>query len=203
MHIAVIGITGQVGSRIGSELLRRGHNVLGLARDVTGVTQQPNLVLKPVDATVPEQITRLISGNDAVVSATRFRTSDPEALLEAVRASHVSRLAVVGGAASLLLPTGQKLIDSPDFPEAAKEEAHAGITFLAVLQKEHRIDWTFLSPSAQFAPGERTTHFRLGTDDLLVDGDGKSWISMEDFAIALVDELERPAHPRQRFTVGY
>jgi putative NADH-flavin reductase len=159
--------------------------------------------LRTVDANKPEQITPLISGSDAVVSATRFRTCDPEALLEAVRASHVPRLIVVGGAASLRLPSGQKLLDSPDFPESAKEEARAGITFLAVLQKEQTVDWTFLSPAAQFAPGERTTHFRLGRDGLLVDVNGKSWISMEDFAIALVDELERPAHHRQRFTVGY
>jgi putative NADH-flavin reductase len=203
MRVAVIGITGQVGSRVGSELLRRGHSVLGLARDVTGVTPQANLVLVTVDANAPEQIAGLIAGNDAVVSATRFRTSDPEALLEGVRASHVPRLMVVGGAASLLLPSGQRLIESPDFPAAAREEAGAGISFLAVLQKEQKVDWTFLSPSAMFAPGERTTHFRLGKDELLVDAKGKSWISMEDFAIALVDELERPAHHRQRFTVGY
>jgi putative NADH-flavin reductase len=203
MHIAVIGITGQVGSRVASELLRRGHNVLGLARDITGVTPEPNLILKAVDANAPEQMTPLIIGSDAVVSATRFRTSDPESLLEAVRASHVPRLMVVGGAASLLLPSGQKLIDSPGFPESAKEEARAGITYLAVLQTERVIDWTFLSPSAQFAPGERTTQFRLGTDEVLVDATGKSWISMEDFAIALANELERPAHHQQRFTVGY
>jgi putative NADH-flavin reductase len=203
MYIALIGVTGHVGSRVASELLRRGHHVLGLARDIRGVTPQPNLTLEAVDSNAPAQIAPLISGNDAVVSATRFRTSNPEALLEAVRASQVPRLLVVGGAASLLLPSGQMLIDSPGFPESAREEAHAGIAYLAVLQNEHTIDWTFLSPSAQFAPGERTTRFRLGTDELLVDASGKSWISMEDFAIALVDELERPAHHRQRFTVGY
>jgi putative NADH-flavin reductase len=203
MHIALIGVTGQVGSRICGELLRRGHEVLGLARDISGLTPQPNLTLGTVDANAPGQITPLILGSDAVVSATRFRTSNPETLLEAVHASHVPRLMVVGGAASLLLPTGLRLIDSPGFPEAAKEEGRAGVTCLAVLQKEQMIDWIFLSPSAQFAPGERTTHFRLGTDELLVDVNGKSWISMEDFAIALVDELERPAHHRQRFTVGY
>jgi putative NADH-flavin reductase len=203
MHIAVIGITGQVGSRVAIEILRRGHNVLGLARNIDGVTPQSNLVVKAVDATAPGQVARLITGKDAVVSATRFRTTDPETLLEAVRASHVPRLMVVGGAASLLLPSGEKLLDSPGFPEAAREEARAGVTFLSALQKEREIDWAFLSPSAQFAPGERTSHFRVGTDELLVDANGKSWISMEDFAIALVDELERPAHHRQRFTVGY
>lgn len=203
MRVTLIGITGNAGSRVASELLLRGHEVLGLARDISKVTPQPRLTLGTVDANAPEQLKPFISGSDAVVSATRFRTSHPEALLQAVRASQVPRLMVVGGAASLLLPTGQRLIDNPNLPEAVKEEGSAGVAYLAVLQKEHAIDWIFLSPSAQFAPGERTTHFRLGTDQLLVDGNGKSWISMEDFAIALVDELERPAHHRQRFTVGY
>jgi putative NADH-flavin reductase len=203
MNVALIGITGHVGSRVAKELLRRGHKVLGLARNTTGVTPQPNLTIAKSDATVPSQLSQLLAGSDAVVSASRFRTSDPTALLEAVKLSRVPRLLVVGGAASLRLPSGQRLIDMPDFPEAYKDEARAGVNFLAVLQKEDKVDWTFLSPSAEFVPGDRTTHFRLGTDELLVDANGRSWISMEDFAIALVDELEHPAHHRQRFTVGY
>lgn len=203
MKVALIGITGHVGSRVASELLRRSHEVLGLARHPAHVVSQPNLTLAQSDATLPSQLSQLLVGNDAVVSASRFRTSDPTALLEAMKLSRVPRLLVVGGAASLRLPSGQRLIDTPDFPEAYKDEARAGVNFLAALQKDDQVDWTFLSPSAEFIPGERTTHFRLGTDELLVDANGRSWVSMEDFAIALVDELEHPAHVRRRFTVGY
>ena len=110
---------------------------------------------------------------------------------------------VVGGAGSLQVAPGKALIDTPGFPEAYKAESSAGGRFLDALRKEGDLDWTFLSPSAEFAPGERTGRFRLGGNELLVDATGKSRISMEDFAIAFVDELEHPKHNRQRFTVGY
>jgi len=110
---------------------------------------------------------------------------------------------VVGGAGSLEVAPGVALIDTPQFPAAYKAEASAGRDFLNVLRGEQALDWTFLSPSALFEPGPRTGRFRLGTDSLLVDADGNSAISMEDYAIALVDELEQPNHSRQRFTVGY
>jgi hypothetical protein len=98
---------------------------------------------------------------------------------------------------------GKTLVDTPDFPEAYKAESQAGAEFLSALRHEKDLDWTFLSPSAEFAPGERTGKFRLGGDQLLFDTNGKSWISIEDFAIAMVHELEHPKHSRQRFTVGY
>jgi putative NADH-flavin reductase len=109
----------------------------------------------------------------------------------------------VGGAGTLEVAPGKALIDTPDFPEAYKREAAAGGKFLDALRSEREIDWTCLSPSAEFVPGRRTGQFRLGDDRLLVDASGRSWISMEDFAIALVDELETPKHCRRRFTVGY
>ena len=108
-----------------------------------------------------------------------------------------------GGAGSLAVAPGKALMNAADFPEAFKAEATAGAKFLEALRQEHDLDWTFLSPSANFAPGERTGTFRLGGDELLVDANGKSWISMEDFAIAMVDELENPRHRARRFTVGY
>jgi len=95
------------------------------------------------------------------------------------------------------------VIDTPNFPEAYKAEASAGAAFHEVLRNEKELDWTFLSPSAEFVDGERTGKFRLGKDDLLVSAEGRSWISFEDFAIAFIDELEKPAHSRQRYTVGY
>lgn len=113
------------------------------------------------------------------------------------------RLVMVGGAATLETAPGRMLFDAPGFPEAYKPEAQAGRLALDVLRKEKDLDWTFLSPAAEFAPGKRTGKFRVGGEQLLSGASGKSWISMEDYAIAFVDELEAPKHPRQRFTVGY
>lgn len=136
------------------------------------------------------------------LSAANFTSTEPRTLIDAVRASGVPRYLVVGGAGSLEVAPGQRVIDLPDFPEAYKEEASRGADFLAQLQQETELDWTFLSPSAEFVPGERTGQFRLGKDALLSNEQG-SRISFEDYAVAMVDEIERPAHSRQRFTVGY
>ena len=203
MNIALIGISGRVGSRLLAELLARGHSVTGIARSAAGVAPRPSLVIKVADATDPAQLTPLLAGHDAAISATRFVSADPKALVAAVKQAGVPRLLVVGGAGSLEVAPGKALVDSPGFPDAYKAESTIGRAFLDVLRAEPTLDWTFLSPSAEFAPGPRTGKFRLGADRLLVDDHGKSWISMEDFAIALVDELERPAHSRRRFTVGY
>ncbi len=203
MNIALIGVSGRVGSRLLAELLRRGHHVTGIARHASKVAAQPRLVLKDADANQPSQLAPLLGGHDAVVSATKFLSTDAAALIAAVKRAGALRLAVVGGAGSLEVASGQALIDTPDFPAAYKPEAEAGRRFLDMLRKEPQLDWTFLSPSAEFAPGERTGTFRLGGDYLLTDANGKSWISMEDFAIAFADELEVPRHSRQRFTVGY
>ena len=127
----------------------------------------------------------------------------PQAIIGAVKKAGVKRLLVVGGAGSLEVAPGRLLIDTPEFPAEYKPEALAGKEFLRVLRAEHDLDWTYLSPSAVFVPGPKTGTFRLGTDSLLTGADGKSWVSMEDFAIAMVDELEKPRHSRQRFTVGY
>ena len=142
-------------------------------------------------------------GNDAVISASRFVSSDADALATAVKTAGVKRLLVVGGAGSLEIAPGKALMDTDGFPEAFKAEAKAGARFLDRLRSEPVLDWTFLSPSAEFGPGERTGKFRLGSDQLLTDANGKSHISMEDFAIAMVNEVEQPAHIRHRFTVGY
>jgi putative NADH-flavin reductase len=203
MKVALIGVSGLVGSRLLAELLRRGDEVTGIARDTRGVAARPHLLLKNGDATRPAQLAPLLAGHDAVISATRFATSDAAALIAAMKQAGVPRLLVVGGAGSLEMAPGQALIDTPGFPAAYKPEAEAGRRFLDTLRNEPHLDWTFLSPSAEFAPGERTGRFRLGGDMLLTDANGHSWISMEDFAIAMVDELEAPKHSRQRFTVGY
>jgi putative NADH-flavin reductase len=203
-HIAILGITGNAGSRIAGELLARGHRVTGIARDPSKATARPGLTLVAADATQVSALAPLLQGHDVVVSATRFVGGiDAATLVAAAKQAGVPRIAVVGGAGSLEVAPGVALIDTPQFPDAYKAEAGAGRVFLQALRAEQGIDWTFLSPSALFAPGERTGKFRLGGDQLLVDAQGNSHISMEDFAIALADEIERPQHARQRFTVGY
>lgn len=203
MNIAVIGITGRVGSRIAAELLQRGHAVTGIARDVSKTAAREGLSLKRGDANNVALLTPLLVSHYAVISALHFVGTNPETLMNAVKKAGVKRFLVVGGAGSLEVAPGRMLKDTPEFPAAWKPEAEAGARFLDVLKREQALDWAFLSPSAEFAPGERTGKFRLGDDRLLMDATGKSHISMEDFAIAMVDELERPTHHRRRFTVGY
>lgn len=203
MKVALIGSSGRVGSRLVTELLTRGHSVTGIERNPEKSAARSGLTIKQGDATQPAMLAPLCAGHDAVISATRFVTSDASALIDAVRKSGVKRLLVVGGAGSLETQPGVALLDTPGFPQSYLPEARAGAKFLEVLRAEKEIDWTFLSPSAEFAPGVRTGKFRLGGNTLLTDAAGKSSISMEDFAIAMVGELEHPAHSRQRFTVGY
>lgn len=203
-QVALLGITGRAGSRIATELLQRGHTVTGIARDASKAAAQAGLTLQSADATSVDALVPLLRGHDVLISATRFDGgSDAATLIAAARQAGVQRLVVVGGAGSLEIAPGQALVDTPQFPAAYKPEALAGRTFLQVLRAEPVLDWTFLSPSALFEPGERTGQFRLGGDQLLADAAGHSRISMEDYAIALVDEIEAPRHSRQRFTVGY
>jgi len=203
MKVAVIGIRGRVGSRLATELLLRGHSVTGIGRSPVKIDPRPGVTLKQGDATQSLTLAPLLAGHDAVLSASRFQTSDANRLITAVKKAGVKRPLIVGGAGSLEVAPGKALVDTPDFPEAYKVEARAGVKFLDTLRNEKELDWTYLSPSAELSPGERTGKFRIGGDQLLVDSNGKSWISMEDFAIAMVDEVEHPKHSRRRFTVGY
>ncbi|TDK32567.1 NAD(P)-dependent oxidoreductase [Luteimonas terrae] len=203
-RIALIGITGRAGSRIASELLARGHRVTGIARNTADTPAQAGLTLLSADASRSEAVAPLLQGHDVVVSATRFDGgSTADVLLDALRQAGVRRLLVVGGAGSLEVAPGVALIDTPGFPEAYKAEAGAGRAFLEALRGVGDIDWTFVSPGAVFEPGTRTGSFRLGGDAFMVDSDGNSAVSMEDYAIAFADEIERPAHVRQRFSVAY
>lgn len=200
--IALIGASGNAGSRILKELSDRGHKVTAIARSPEKIASLPNVVAKQGDVFDRAGLSELLKGHDAVISAVHFTASDPVTLIEAVRASGVPRYLVVGGAGSLEIAPGQRVVDLPDFPAAYKAEATKGAEFLDRLRGEKQLDWTFLSPSAEFVPGEKTGKFRLGKDGLLSNTEG-SRISFEDYAIALVDEIEKPQHSRQRFTVGY
>jgi putative NADH-flavin reductase len=203
MKIAVIGASGRAGSRIVAELSRRGHTVTAIARDPEKIAKLPSVSAKKGDAHDQAALAALIAGHDAAISSIHFLASDPEKLIGAAKDSKVGRYLVVGGAGSLEVASGVRLVTTPNFPAQYKAEAEKGADFLDRLRQETTLNWTFLSPSALFIDGERTGKFRLGTDQLLTAADGKSWISFEDYAVAIVDEIERPAHFRQRFTVGY
>ncbi|WP_219272258.1 NAD(P)-dependent oxidoreductase [Pseudomonas sp. Xaverov 83] len=201
--IAIIGATGRAGSQLLEEALRRGHTVTAIARNTDKIGVRPGVIAKQVDALDAQALEQAIRGNDVVISAAHFATLPAEAVINPVKKAGVKRLLVVGGAGSLLLPGGSRVIDSPGFPEEYKAEASAGSAFLDTLRQEKDLDWTFLSPSAEFVETARTGKFRLGQDELLVSSEGRSWISFADFAIALIDEVETPKHSRQRFTAGY
>jgi putative NADH-flavin reductase len=202
-NIAMIGATGNVGSRLLDEALRRGHTVTALARDTSGLESRQGVTPRNVDAANAEALTAAVAGHDAVFSSVPFASLKESAIVEPVKRAGVRRLLVVGGAGSLYAAPGQRVLDSPDFPAAWKPEATAGAVFLDALRREREVDWTFVSPSAEFVAGPRTRKYRLGVDELLVDSTGRSWISFDDYAIAFLDELESDAHIRQRITVGY
>ena len=203
MKIAVIGASGNAGSRITAELARRGHAVTAIARNPEKIASEANITATKGDLMDQAALTGLLAGHDAAISSVHFLSSDPLKLIGAARDSKVTRYLVVGGAGSLEVAPRVRLVTTPGFPVAYKAEAEKGAAFLDLLRAEKELNWTFLSPSALFTAGERTGKFRLGTDQLLTAADGKSSISFEDFAVALADEIERPAHTRQRFTVGY
>ena len=201
--IAIIGATGRAGSQLLEEALRRGHSVTAIARDTSKIGARAGVVSKNVDVLDAAALQDAVAGHDVVISAAHFATVPASALIGPVKQAGVKRLLVVGGAGSLLLPDGTRVIDSAGFPAEYKAEASAGAAFLEALHQEKELDWTFLSPSALFVEGERTGKFRVGKDDLLVSADGQSSITFADYAIALIDEVETPKHSRQRFTVGY
>ena len=202
MRIALIGATGQAGARILLELLDRGHEVTAIVRHPEKVPIRAGAVARRGDVLDRAALVKLLTGHDAVVSSVKFKDSDPPLLIQAVREAGVGRYVVVGGAGSLETAPGLREVDGPDFPPHVRPEALKGAQFLEQLRASE-LDWTFISPSRVFFAGERTGRFRLGTDQMLFDHNGKSRISFEDYAVALVDELEKPRHIRRRFTVGY
>ena len=203
MKIALIGATGNVGQRLAAEARRRGDQVTAIARDVSKIEAQDGVTARPGDLADEKAMAELLHGHDVVILSVRFQGLDFDAVLRAVKASGVPRLMIVGGAASLEVAPGLAMIDTPDFPDFIKPEAGPARAALQRLRGEADLDWTYLSPSVFFGPGERTGLFRLGADALLSDAEGKSHISYEDYAIAMLDEIEQPQHRRSRFTVGY
>jgi uncharacterized protein len=216
MKIVVIGATGNIGRRIAQEALSRGHEVVGVVRDPGAVQPpDPRVSLVKGDATRAEDVARVVRDANAVVSAISPRpnprglpapslAANARALIAGLRASGVKRVLYVGGASSLEVAPGKALADQPDFPEAYKAEAREGRESLAVWRTEAEgLDWTNLSPAAEIGPGKRTGKYRTTGDQLLTDSAGKSFISFEDYAVAVLDELERPRHIGRRFGVAY
>jgi putative NADH-flavin reductase len=202
MKVALIGATGKAGSRVLDELVSRGHQVTAIVRNPERVPQSAGVTARGVDGS-QAALAAAIRGHDAVVSSARFVDLDPDILVPAVKASGVKRYVVVGGAGSLLHPDGVQEVDQPGFPDVAKPNSRRGTDLLNLLKASPELEWTFISPPRGFVAGERTGKFRFGADHMLMVDGKPTAISFEDFALALVDELEKPRHVRQRFTVGY
>ncbi|MBS0451582.1 MAG: NAD(P)-dependent oxidoreductase [Proteobacteria bacterium] len=203
MKIALIGATGQVGSRLLAEALQRGHQVSAIARRAAALAPRAGLTPIALDVADTGKLTAALAGHDVAIVSVKYSVVDASPILKAIEQADVQRVLVVGGAGSLQVAPGVDLVDTPTFHDAYKGEALAAREILRQLRAGSPLDWTLVSPSALLVPGERTGKFRIGGNDLLVDANGASSISIEDLAVALIDELETPRHSRQRFTVGY
>lgn len=213
MRIALIGATGFVGSALLKEALDRGHEVTAIARHPGKLEPRERLVAIRVEVNEADLLAASIRGLDALISAFNPGWKNPNlyddqvrgtaSIIAAVKKAGVRRVLWVGGAGGLETGSGARVVDDPTFPDWVRPGSLATIEALEQLRREPQLDWTFLSPAAEMRPGTRTGRFRLGGGRLLVDANGQSRISVEDFAVAMIDELERPAHSRQRFTVGY
>ncbi|MCJ8164513.1 NAD(P)-dependent oxidoreductase [Pontibacter sp. E15-1] len=214
MKIAIIGASGNIGSRITQEALTRGHNVTAIVRNPENVTEE-SVSLEVIEGDVQDvsAMAAFLKGHDAVVVSyspgwepdTEFskHVDVAQNVLHAARKAAVNRVVNVGGAGSLYLEPGIQLVDTPDFPDEWRSGAAAQRDSLKVYEAEQELDWTFVSPAIIIEPGERTGKFRYNTDKPVFDERGESRISRQDFAVAILNELEDPQYIRQRFTVGY
>ena len=213
-NVVLIGASGFVGTAILNELLNRGHKVTAIVRDLAKVTaSNPNLKVVQADVTDTDVLIEASKGKDAVISAYNPGWKNPNIyeetlknyplIVDSVKKAGVERLLIVGGAGTLYAP-GKMVMDADDVPAKLLPGIKSlGEFYLNTLRKENDIDWIFLSPAANMTPGERTGKFRIGKDDLVVDVNGDSNISVEDYAVAMVDELEQKHHHKERFTIGY
>lgn len=214
-NVTLIGASGFVGTAILNELLNRGHKVTAIVRNPEKVSvKNDNLKVVKANVSDTEALIEACKGKDAVISAYNPGWTNPNIyeetlrnyplILESAKHSGVNRLLCVGGAGTLFCAPGLRVVDSGAIPEAIMGGVKSlGEFYLNTLMNEHDIDWVFFSPAGTLEPGERTGNFRLGKDNLIVDADGNSHISVEDYAMAMVDELEKPAHHFERFTIGY
>lgn len=213
MNIALIGATGFVGSKVLAEALSRSHRVTAIVRDASKLQAREGLRTVIGDATDADKLAALVKGHDAIVSAYGGPRGTPEfaqryiagtrAVIAAAKQSGVNRVLWVGGAGSLFVAPGVQLVDTPQFPEEYRLEARTARDALNIFRDESQLAWSFVSPAPLLVPGQRTGSFRLGGDQVLMDGNKPGSISVDDLAVAIMDELEKPAHVRQRFTLAY
>jgi len=203
MNIVLAGATGNIGSRILDEALRRGHRVTGLSRDPAKLGARDGLQAKKANTTEVAAFVDVLKGHDAAILSVKWNENDVHQVLDALRKAGIKRCLFVVGAGSLLRTDGRTHFDHMAEKGIQPPTSKPAALALAEVQKVADIDWTAISPPASIQPGERTGKFRLGRDHLLEDDKGKSEISREDFAIAIMDEIEKPKHVRQRFTAAY
>jgi putative NADH-flavin reductase len=213
MNIAIFGATGWIGGTVTREALHRGHEVTAVVRDPGRLElEHSRLAVVIGDATDTDVIATAVAGHQAVAASIggsregnhSVVPAAAQALLAGLSQAGVKRLVWVGGAGSLEVAPGVRLIDTPQFPDDWKAGASAQVEALEVFRTyTGSVEWTYLSPAARLEPGTRTGRYRTGGDQLLTDDEKQSRISVEDYAVAFIDELERPAHLRQRFTVAY
>ncbi|WP_455075368.1 NAD(P)-dependent oxidoreductase [Prevotella fusca] len=214
-NVLLIGATGFVGSAVLNELLERGHKVTAVVRNAAKLPQNELLTAAEQDVSDVEAIAKLAEGKDAVISAYTPGWMNPEIetlitenypkILDAAKRSGVERLLIVGGAGTLFCAPGLRVVDSGAIPaEIMGGVRPLGNFYLDNLTNENDIDWVFFSPAGTFdEEGKKTGNYRLGKDDLIVDAEGNSHISVQDYADALVNELDKPVHHKERFTIGY
>lgn len=212
MKLALIGATGRVGSRLLAEALARGHDVTAISRHPEKLAPHPRLRAVAGDVFDSDGLAALLRGSDAVIHAyapprdidrTAAQIRATQSLIAALKQAGVRRILAVGGAGTLELAPGVRVMDTPELPREWMGGAVSTAQVKYLLEKERELEWTSLSPSLWLEPGQRTGKFRLGTDQILRDQDGRSHISFEDYAVAMIDELETPRHSFRRFTVGY
>lgn len=187
MNIAIIGASGNVGSRIVAEAAHRGHEVTGIARKLEHLMHDSHVKASKGDLTHPEELIAALKGKDIVISSVKFQDGKASTLLSAAKQAGVKRVLVVGGVGNLEMET----------------EAQASREWIADLENESDVSWTYMSPPKTFNPGDRTGKYRVSNDSPVTDAEGHNAISIEDYAVAMIDEIEKPQHERNRFTVGY
>ena len=209
MSVVLFGASGMIGSRVLAELVSRGHKVTAVARNAAKIRVSDGVTVVAGDVNDAASVAAVVKGAEAVISSIAPAHESPETIVNAYRSllkgldeAGVKRLIVVGGAGSLEVAPGVQLVDAPEFPAAWLGIARAHRDVLPVL-KASDLDWTYFSPAAFIQPGERTGKFRVGETRLVVNDSGESRISAEDYAVALVDELETPQHIKQQFTAAY
>lgn len=216
MKVALIGATGYVGSHILEELIHRNYEVTAIARHVDDIKDKQNVIAVQMDVMHDTSLGSALNGNDVVISAFNAGWTNPEIyddylagsrhILKELKETGIKRFIVIGGAGSLLDENDNRLVDDPNFPKEIKPGALAAADFYEIIQREDELDWTFLSPAIEMNPsakGSRTGKYRTGTDHPVFDHDGHSMISVEDLAVAIVDEIENKNFIKKRFTVGY